>query len=440
MSFKRILGGILCASMVMSMAFTGCSNDQGSSSAEPSSSGEESSVSSKSESSAGEAVTLQVIIDADAMGIMEPATQILEENTGIKSEIITQSYDQTYNKIMTSVMGGTPIDVIICDSPWTAEFASKGILRCIDDYVSDELKADIFPAYLDQVSYEGKLYAMPQTAQAKWLYYNKDMLTEAGYNNPPATWTELFEMGDKMVEQGLCKYDIAWAAVQAEGLVCDWLVVTEASGASLQDDSGNWAFNNADAASGLSLIVDSIKDGRADPGSINYTDREVLNPFMAGDIPFVLNWSFAYAMAKDPETSQIADSVAVGLVPSNKEGVTSATATGSGGYGIAATSEHPDEAYQLLETVNSKECIMITGETGSNPPPIMSMYDDEDFKEKYPMFVDFYPQLQYGVARPVLTAYSEWSNKMQLGLHEAVTGSKDVETVLNELAEQSAGY
>lgn len=440
MSFKRILGGILCASMVMSMAFTGCSNDQGSSSAEPSSSGEESSVSSKSESSAGEAVTLQVIVDADAMGIMEPATQILEENTGIKSEIITQSYDQTYNKIMTSVMGGAPIDVIICDSPWTAEFASKGILLCIDDYISDELKNDFFPAYLDQVSYEGKLYAMPQTAQAKWLYYNKDMLAEAGYDNPPATWDELFEMGDKMVEMGLCKYTIAWAAVQAEGLVCDWLVVTEASGSHLRDDAGNWTFNNEDTARGLSLIVDSIADGRADPGSINYTDREVLNPFMAGDIPFVLNWSFAYAMAKDPETSQITDSVAVGLVPSNKEGVTSATATGSGGYGIAATSEHPDEAYQLLETVNSKECIMITGETGSNPPPIMSIYEDEDFKEKYPMFVDFYPQLQYGVARPALTGYSEWSNKMQLGLHEAMIGAKDVETVLNELAEQSAAY
>ena len=222
--------------------------------------------------------------------------------------------------------------------------------------------------------------------------------------------------------------------------MCDWLVLTEASGSHFQDDAGNWTFNNEDTARGLSLIVDSIADGRADPGSINYTDREVLNPFMAGDIPFVLNWSFAYAMAKNPETSQITDSVAVGLVPSNKEGVTSATATGSGGYGIAATSEHPDEAYQLLETVNSKECIMITGETGSNPPPIMSIYEDEDFKEKYPMFVDFYPQLQYGVARPALTGYSEWSNKMQLGLHEAMIGAKDVETVLNELAEQSAAY
>lgn len=440
MAVKRVLAGILCASMVLSAAFTGCSNDQGSSSTAPSSSEGESSVSSESESTEGEAVTLQMILDADTVGIAEPAKDILEEQTGIKMELITQSYDQAYNKIMTSVMGGTPIDIIICDSPWTAEFASKGIVIPIDDYVSDDLKSDIFPAYLDQVTYEGKMYAMPMTGQAKWLYYNKDMLAEAGYDNPPETWDELFEMGDKMVEMGLCKYTTAWAAIQAEGLVCDWLVVTEASGSHFQDDAGNWTFNNEDTARGLSLIVDSIADGRADPGSINYSDRDVLNPFMAGDIPFVLNWAFAYAMAKDPETSQITDSVAVGLIPSNKEGVTSATATGSGGFAIAATSQHPDEAYKFLEIVNTKECIMITAETGSNVPLITSIFEDEDFKEKYPMFVDFYDQLQYGVARPVLTNYSEWSNKMQLGLHEAISGTKDVETVLNELAEQSAAY
>ncbi len=438
MSVKRVLAGILCATMVLSVAFTGCSNNQGTSSA--TSSGGDSSAAPESENTEGEAVTLQMILDADTVGIVEPARDILEEQTGIKMELITQSYDQSYNKIMTSVMGGTPIDIIICDSPWTAEFASKGIIIPIDDYVSDDLKSDIFPAYLDQVTYEGKMYAMPMTGQAKWLYYNKDMLAEAGYDNPPKTWDELFEMGDKMVEMGLCKYDIAWAAIQAEGLVCDWVVVTEASGAHLQDDSGNWTFNTEDAARGLNLIVDSLKDGRADPGSINYSDREVLDPFMAGDIPFVLNWAFAYAMATDPETSKITDSVAVGLVPYNKEGVTSATATGGGGFAIASTSQHPDEAYKFLEIVNTKECIMITSDTASNVPPIASIFEDEDFKAQYPMFLDLYDQLQYGVARPVLTNYSEWSNKMQLGLHEAISGAKDVETVLNELTEQSAGY
>lgn len=81
------------------------------------------------------------------------------------------------------------------------------------------------------------------------------------------------------------------------------------------DDNGNWVFNNENGVAGLKLMVDSIQNGNADPGSINYTDREVLNPFMAGDIPFVLNWAFAYALANDPAESTIAGNVGIGLVP-----------------------------------------------------------------------------------------------------------------------------
>ena len=57
--------------------------------------------------------------------------------------------------------------------------------------------------------------ALPMCAQTKWLYYNTDLLEQAGYSEPPKTWDELFEMGQNMVSKGLCKYPIAWAAKQA---------------------------------------------------------------------------------------------------------------------------------------------------------------------------------------------------------------------------------
>ena len=442
MSLKRILAGILSASLVLTVALSGCSNGQ-SGSADPSSStGEGSSAASAAESEdTGEKPDkLQVIVDNDTVGIIQPAADILERDEGIETEFIVQSYDQTYTKIMTSLMGGTPIDVVNCDSVWTAEFTEAGMIIPVEDYISEELKADLFPAFVEQSSYDGKLMALPQTGQVKWLYYNKAMLEQAGYSEPPKTWDELFEMGQDMVSQGLCKYPTAWAAKQAEGMVCDWFVCLTASGGSMRDDSGNWIFNDENGVAGLKLMVDSIQNGNADPGSINYTDREVLNPFMAGDIPFVLSWAFAYALTNDPEESSIAGDVAVGLIPSNSDGVVSTSVTGGGGFAIASTSEHPDYAWKLLENVLSKEALMVSAETASNAPPIQSIYEDEDFKEQFPMMIDWYPQFQYGHARPSLSKYSEWSNGMQVSLHEAVTGTKSVEDVLNEMVEKSAAY
>ena len=442
MSLKRILAGILSASLVLTVALSGCSNGQ-SGSADPSSStGEGSSAASAAESEdTGEKPDkLQVIVDNDTVGIIQPAADILERDEGIETEFIVQSYDQTYTKIMTSLMGGTPIDVVNCDSVWTAEFTEAGMIIPVEDYISEELKADLFPAFVEQSSYDGKLMALPQTGQVKWLYYNKAMLEQAGYSEPPKTWDELFEMGQDMVSQGLCKYPTAWAAKQAEGMVCDWFVCLTASGGSMRDDSGNWIFNDENGVAGLKLMVDSIQNGNADPGSINYTDREVLNPFMAGDIPFVLNWAYAYALTNDPEESSIAGDVAVGLVPSNSDEVVSSTVSGGGGFAIPSTSEHPDYAWKLIENVLSREALFQSAVLASNAPPIKSMYEDEEFVKEFPMMLDYYPQLEYAQARPSLAKYSEWSNGMQVSLHEAVIGTKSVEDVLNEMVEKSAAY
>lgn len=442
MSSKRILAGILSAALVLSMALSGCGNEQGSSSADPSSTGDGSSAASaaESENTGDKPEKLQVIVDNDTVGIIQPAADILERDEGVKTELIVQSYDQSYTKIMTSIMGGTPIDVIICDSVWTAEFSEAGMILPIDSYISDDLRNDIFPAFLDQCSYNDKLMALPMCAQAKWLYYNKDMLEQAGYNEPPKTWDELFEMGQNMVSKDLCKYPIAWAAKQAEGMVCDWFVCLTASGGEMRDDSGNWIFNDEKGVAGLNLMVESIKNGNADPGSINYTDREVLNPFMAGDIPFVLNWAFAYALTNDPAESSVAGNVAIGLIPSNADGVVSSSVTGGGGFAIASTSQYPDYAWKLMENVLSEEALFQSAELASNAPPTRSMYDNKEFIEKFPTMMDCYPQYEYAHARPSLPKYSEWSNGMQVSLHEAVTGSKSVEDVLNEMVEKSAGY
>ena len=161
---------------------------------------------------------------------------------------------------------------------------------------------------------------------------------------------------------------------------------------------------------------------------------------MAGDIPFVLNWAFAYALANDPAESTIAGNVGIGLVPSNSDGVVSSSVTGGGGFAIASTSEHPDYAWKLIENVVSREALFQSAELASNAPPIKSMYEDEEFIEQFPTMMDCYPQYEYAQARPALAKYSEWSNGMQVSLHEAVPGAKSVEDVLNEMIEKSADY
>lgn len=429
MKKSRMFTGILAMIMILSMlsACAGSGNVASSSTASSGNSDE------SDEASSTEAKPIQVITAADELPIVEYAAKLYKETYGADVEIISQSYDQTYTKIITSVMSGAPVNVTSCDSIWAAEFGSRGILVPLNDYITDEIRNDVLPAFLDHMTWNGNLMGLPFTAQSKWLFYNKAMLEAGGYTEPPATWEELYAIGEDLKNQGLCKYSIAWAATQAEGLLCDWGVTLYASNGSWKDASGAWTLDSAESASGMNLIIDSIANGIADPGSISYTDRDVLNPFMAGDIPFVLNWNFAYALSNDETESKIAGDVGIALIPSNAEGVTSASVTGGGAFGITGSCEDKESAWKYIELIVSREVQEYGITEFSNLPILKSMYEDDQLMANYSHMKEMYPQLEFAIPRPSLINYSEWSNAMQISLHEAVTRAKSVEDALSAM-------
>ena len=381
----------------------------------------------------GSTDTITILTDADSMPITEIAAKIYKEKYGADVEIISQSYDQTLTKLMTSVMAGASIDVAQIDCIYPAQFLTNGIVVSLNEYLTDDVRSDLVPAYVEGMSANGQLAGLPYQANGKWLLYNKEMLQKAGYDSPPKTFDEMFEMGNEMKEQGLCKYTLAWAATQAEGLVCDWAVVLYASGGAWKDASGAWCFNDANGVKGLSLLVDSIRNGDADPASPTYTDRTNLNPFMAGDAPFCINWSFAYGLSDSDEESRIAGKVGIGLIPSNSPGLISASVVGGGAYAIASVSTHKDSAWKYIVETVSLEAQEYALDNQNSMPIRASMYQNDEIMQKYPYMLDMYPQFEYMITRPEIVQYSEWSNIAQVALQEAVTGVKSVEQVLNEL-------
>lgn len=71
-------------------------------------------------------------------------------------------------------------------------WASKGILAPLDDYLKTEKVdlGDFAPASMNQMSYNGKTYALPIAVHTQQLMYNKDLFAAAGVE-PPTTMDEL---------------------------------------------------------------------------------------------------------------------------------------------------------------------------------------------------------------------------------------------------------
>lgn len=374
---------------------------------------------------------LSLICTTDDVAMFEHVGKAFEEKYGIKLELISQAYDNTHQKIATSFSGKADVDLVYVDTPWPAEFGSLGITIGLDEYMTEEFKNSFVDVTLEQMVYDGKTQAIPYCNNGKWMFYNKKALAAGGYTEPPKTWEELEAMSKDLMDKGVVKYGIAWAGKQAEGLICDMTTMLYAFGGQWMDDNGQMTFNSEAGVQGLSVMADSIRDGWADPASSTYGDRENLDPFMAGDVAFVMNWSFAWNLTNDVNESKIAGDVGICLIPGNGT-VESASVTGGGGLGIMSTSKYPDYAWKFIELLASQETQVFALENNATLPTLKSIYEDKELGEKYEFLGLMYPQYAYAHFRPMLPQYSEWSNNVQPRISAALVGETDAKAALDE--------
>lgn len=104
--------------------------------------------------------------------------------------------------------GDTSIDLVHADTPRVPAFASQGYLLNLDDLRAEIEAAVPNPVDLEQVSWDGSLFAFPMWTSTQLLFYNRDLLEKAGVEAPSAdpeqrlTWAELLEKAKKAQEGG----------------------------------------------------------------------------------------------------------------------------------------------------------------------------------------------------------------------------------------------
>ncbi|UCC86953.1 MAG: extracellular solute-binding protein, partial [Anaerolineales bacterium] len=362
-----------------------------------------------------------------------------ESNPGIEVELDFVSYEALHDKIVTAAASkaGT-YDVVLLDCIWPAEFAAAGFILDVTDRIPEEMRADIFPGAMESVTYKGRLYGMPWLNDVLYLYYNEEMLKEAGYEAPPTTWTELKEMSMAAKEKGLADYPFIEYFQQDEGLTIAFSYYLLAFGGQFFDADDNPAFNSAEGLAALQFMADGMNDGFYNPASLESTYEEVRRTFSQGSSLFSINWAYQLNLANDPAESQIAGKAKIALMPG--EEIPSATINGGMGLAIMADSQHPEEAWRYIQHLSSKE---IQKQFAANALPIwISLFDDPEITGMQPEVareMDFIglskDQYNYIENRPIVPFYSETSEILAREVQAALTGSKTAEQALADAEE-----
>lgn len=196
-----------------------------------------------------------------------------------------------YTKVRTSVAAGQQPDVVTYHLSRLPAAVADGILNPLSDadLTSVDLAKSNFPANLiDKATVDGELYAVPIDIHPLVLYYNKDLLSEAGLLAPDGLPKNLngidnFTQTLQAVKERTGNLGIS---LSSEGGTAwrIWYSLVSQQNAQVFDD-GQVAFGEAGVRA-LEDIAGWVRDGLA-PRSADYPASVAL--FTGGDAAFFIN-------------------------------------------------------------------------------------------------------------------------------------------------------
>ena len=113
-------------------------------------------------------------------------------NPDIQVKGLSQS---DYQKQLTAITGGNPPDIASQFGQNVVPWGLRGAMMPLDDYIAKDgvdMK-DFVPAAISTSQHDGNTYAIPIAMHVTMLFYNKDILKEAGFSGPPETISQLKE-------------------------------------------------------------------------------------------------------------------------------------------------------------------------------------------------------------------------------------------------------
>jgi multiple sugar transport system substrate-binding protein len=364
--------------------------------------------------------------DADVKNMTE---QFQKQNPNIKVNLTFVAYEALHDKIVAAAPAGT-YDTVLVDVIWPAEFASKKMIVDITDRFPESERSGIFDGALKTTEYQGSYYGVPWILDTKYFFYNKEMLEEAGVA-PPDTWDAVVEAAQALKSQGVVEYPLVWSWAQAEALMCDYATLLGAYGGQFFDEGGKPAFNTGGGLQALEFMRMTLDEKLSNPASTESLEEDVRRIISQGEAAMALNWTYMFALANDPNESQVAGQIEIAHTPRGPAGAPGVN--GSMGIAVSNGSQNQDEAWKFIQFMTSQK---VQNQYAKLSLPIWkSSYEEEEVVEALPQVVPVAKeQLNDMILRPIVPQYNEVSQDLQVEIQRALTGDKTPKQALDDAA------
>ena len=358
-------------------------------------------------------------------------------NPGIHVDVQQIPFLNAHEKLLTSCVGGTTPDLAQVGNTWIPELTSLGAIEPLDERVRRSAtitQTDYFPGIWETNVAGGALYGIPWYVDTRLLFYRTDLLAEAGFPEPPRTWSQWLEaMRRVKARQGPGRFAILLPVDEHEQPV----ILGRELGAGLLRDGDRYGdFRSPAFRQAASFYVGLFRGGLA-PVWSNSQVTNVYQQFAAGDYAFYITgpWNVGEFRRRLPAEMQGKWKTAPMPAPDGSHHWPGVSVAGGASLVLFRASRHPEEVWKLVEFLSEPAVqVRFHGLTGDLPPRASawgfpSLAGDAQTAA-------FRAQLEQVAPAPKVPEWEEISVQIWQSLEPAIHGRESVDDALADLDER----
>ena len=208
------------------------------------------------------------------------------ENPGVKLNLEVISWNDVHTVVSTRISNNNAPDILNIDS-FTEYVTPDQLLLPVKDYCPEELYNDFFPSFIAESVIDDTVWAVPDLASARALYYNADILDEVGIE-VPETWADLEDACQAIIDfYGGDVYPWGIDMTTDEGQAAFAYYIWGNNGGFV-DAEGSLKLDSAENIEALEFAIGPYNKGYTNPNPATQTRYDLQDMFGAGKMAMVI--------------------------------------------------------------------------------------------------------------------------------------------------------
>lgn len=334
-----------------------------------------------------------------------------------------------HQKLLTAIAGGSTPDISQLGNTWIPEVAALNAIAPLQQRVAQSkvIKPDDYFASIWSTNViDGTLYGVPWYVDTRLLFYRVDLLKQAGFDQPPKTWSEWRQMLAATSHPDRKIYGALLPTNEFEQLLS---LALQQPDPILRDNNRYGNFRSAGFKRALSFYVDTFKLHQA-PAITNVEAGNPWSEFGRGVYAFYFSgpWNIGEFRKRLPAEQQ--DDWSTAALP-GPDGPGASNAGGSS-LVIFNRSGHKEQAWQLIEYLSRPEIQQRFYDLLGDMPPRRSSWEGGALRDD-PKARAFREQLERVKPTPPIPEWERIVTEMQLVAAQAVAGQLTVDQAAEEI-------